>query len=163
MEKEKILNQKIKENSKIVEDIVFEIVKAFTEPLDNIMRICRNMFNSGVPMNDMELEDLLLQLPSTLYFTGEGQELVGIREDVSNMAKKEIYNEVRQKAIGTINDKNTEAEAQSLNEALNEVIYQRAYKMIRGKIEMGCEMLNSLKRINDKRRMDYQIGNGARR
>ena len=162
MEKETILNQKIIENSKVIEDIVYNIVQSFTKPLDDIMKLCRSIFNSGQPMTDVELEDLLLQLPSTLYFTGEGQEMVGIREDIAEMTKKEVYNIAREKAIGTIADKNTTAESASINEAINQIIYQRAYKLIRNKIEMGYEMINSLKRVSDRRKLDYQIGSGVR-
>lgn len=162
MKKSEVLNQVILENSKIVEEIVYEIVSSYTSELDAIMKTCRTIFNSGQPMNDDELLDLLVQLPSNMYFTGEGQEMVGLREDVSKMAKMEKYNEARKKALGTIQDKNTEAEIESLSEALNQVIYQRAYKMIKNKIEMASELLNSLKRINDRRITEQKMTGGIR-
>ena len=158
MKKEEVLNQAILENSKIIEDIVFYIVKQYTEPLDNIMRTCRTIFNSNDTISNQELEDLLSQLPTTLYFVNEGQERIGLKQDVAEMVKKEKYNIARDKATGTIADKNNTAEGATLNEALNQVIYQRSYKMIRSKVEMGQEMINSLKRIFDARMMDYQIG-----
>lgn len=158
MKKEEVLNQAILENSKIIEDIVFDIVKQYTEPLDNIMRTCRTIFNSNDTISNQELEDLLSQLPTTLYFVNEGQERIGLKQDVAEMVKKEKYNIARDKATGTIADKNNTAEGATLNEALNQVIYQRSYKMIRSKVEMGQEMINSLKRIFDARMMDYQIG-----
>ena len=162
MKKSEVLNQVILENSKIVEEIVYEIVSSYTSELDNIMKTCRTIFNSGQPMTDDELLDLLVQLPSNMYFTGEGQEMVGLREDVSKMAKMEKYNEARKKALGTIQDKNTEAEIESLSEALNQVIYQRSYKMIKNKIEMASELLNSLKRINDRRITEQKMTGGIR-
>lgn len=60
-------------------------------------------------------------------------------------------------------DKNTEAEIQSLNEALNQVIYQRSYKMIKSKVEMGQEMINSLKRVFDARMNDLELSRGVRK
>lgn len=162
MKKSEVLNQVILENSKIVEEIVYEIVSNYTSELDKIMKTCRTIFNSGQPMTDDELLDLLVQLPSNMYFTGEGQEMVGLREDVSKMAKMEKYNEARKKALGTIQDKNTEAEIESLSEALNQVIYQRSYKMIKNKIEMASELLNSLKRINDRRITEQKMTGGIR-
>lgn len=162
MKKSEVLNKTILDNSTIVEEIVYEIVSRYTGDLDNIMSTCRQIFNSGQPLNDNELQDLLVQLPSNMYFTGEGQEMVGMREDVSKMLKMEKYNEARKKATGTIQDKNTEAEIESLNEALNQVIYQRAYKMIKNKIDMASELLNSLKRINDRRLMEAKMTQGVR-
>ena len=79
------------------------------------------------------------------------------------MTRKTTYTIAREKANGTVADKNTTAEGQVINEAINEIIYQRAYKLIRAKIEMAQEMVNSLKRIFDARMMEYQIGNGVRR
>lgn len=163
MKKEEILNKTIEENSKIIENIVYEITREYTQPLDSIMSVCRGIFHSKEKITIEELEDLLTQLPTSLYFVNEGQEFVGLREDIAKMTKMEVYNEARKKAVGTVADKNTEAEIQSLNEALNQIIYQRAYKMIRNKVEMGQEMINSLKRVFDARMMDYQIGNGVRK
>ena len=127
------------------------------------MGTCKSIFQSKDKITNQEIEDLLAQLPSILYFVNEGQEAVGIKQDIAEMTKKANYNIAREKANGTVADKNTTAESQVINEAINEIIYQRAYKLIRAKIEMAQEMVNSLKRIFDARMMEYQIGNGVRR
>lgn len=158
-----LLNQEISENSKLIEDIAFNISKEFTQELDKVMGICKSIFQSKDKITNQEIEDLLAQLPSILYFVNEGQEAVGIKQDIAEMTKKANYNIAREKANGTVADKNTTAESQVINEAINEIIYQRAYKLIRAKIEMAQEMVNSLKRIFDARMMEYQIGNGVRR
>ena len=161
--KNQILNQTIQENSKVIEDIVYDIVKQYTSPLDSKMQICRDIFNSPNKITNQEIEDLLAQLPSCLYFVTEGQEIIGIRESIAEMAKKETFIIAREKAIGTIQDKNTTAEGASIEEAINQIIYNRAYKMIKSKIDMAQEMINSLKRIFDARMADYQISQGGRR
>ena len=158
-----LLNQEISENSKLIEDIAFNISREFTQELDKVMGICKSIFQSKDKITNQEIEDLLTQLPSILYFVNEGQEAVGIKQDIAEMTKKANYNIAREKANGTVADKNTTAEGQVINEAINEIIYQRAYKLIRAKIEMAQEMVNSLKRIFDARMMEYQIGNGVRR
>lgn len=163
MKENLLLNQEISENSKLIEDIAFNISKEFTQELDKVMGICKSIFQSKDKITNQEIEDLLAQLPSILYFVNEGQEAVGIKQDIAEMTKKTNYNIAREKANGTVADKNTTAEGQVINEAINEIIYQRAYKLIRAKIEMAQEMVNSLKRIFDARMMEYQIGNGVRR
>ena len=164
MIKSEVLNQKILENSKLIEDIVYEITREYTKGLDEIMINCRIIFNSKDKATNEELEDLLSQLPCALYFVAsEGQEVIGIKQDIAEMTRKENYNIAREKATGTIADKNTTAEMQVINEAINEVIYERAYKMIKSKVEMAQEMINSLKRVFDARRADYEISNGIRR
>ena len=163
MKENLLLNQEISENSKLIEDIAFNISREFTQELDKVMGICKSIFQSKDKITNQEIEDLLAQLPSILYFVNEGQEAVGIKQDIAEMTRKTNYNIAREKANGTIADKNTTAEGQVINEAINEIIYQRAYKLIRAKIEMAQEMVNSLKRIFDARMMEYQIGNGVRR
>lgn len=163
MKENLLLNQEISENSKLIEDIAFNISKEFTQELDKVMGTCKSIFQSKDKITNQEIEDLLAQLPSILYFVNEGQEAVGIKQDIAEMTRKTNYNIAREKANGTVADKNTAAEGQVINEAINEIIYQRAYKLIRAKIEMAQEMVNSLKRIFDARMMEYQIGNGVRR
>ena len=163
MKENLLLNQEISENSKLIEDIAFNISKEFTQELDKVMGTCKSIFQSKDKITNQEIEDLLAQLPSILYFVNEGQEAVGIKQDIAEMTRKTNYNIAREKANGTVADKNTTAEGQVINEAINEIIYERAYKLIRAKIEMAQEMVNSLKRIFDARMMEYQIGNGVRR
>lgn len=163
MKKEEILNKTIQENSKIIEDIVYDITREYTKQLDDIMVICRQIFTSGEKITNEELEDLLTQLPSALYFVNEGQEFVGLREDIAKITKTTNYNIIRAKATGTVADKNTTAELSVINEELNRIIYQRSYKMIKSKVEMGQEMINSLKRVYDARMNDLDISKGVRR
>lgn len=163
MKKEEILNKTIQENSKIIEDIVYDITREYTIQLDDIMVICRQIFTSGEKITNEELEDLLTQLPSALYFVNEGQEFVGLREDIAKITKTTNYNTIRAKATGTVADKNTTAELSVINEELNRIIYQRSYKMIKSKVEMGQEMINSLKRVYDARMNDLDISKGVRR
>ena len=158
-----ILNQQISENSKIIEDIVYNIVTSYTKDLDSVMGVCSTIFKSHEKASLQELEDLLGQLPSILYFVNEGQEIVGIKQDIAEMTKKSNYNIERMKAEGTVADKNSTAESAVMNEAINEIIYQRAYKMIRSKIEMAQEMINSLKRIFDARIVDANLSLGVRK
>lgn len=157
------LNQQISENSKIIEDIVYNIVTSYTKDLDLVMGVCSTIFKSQEKASLQELEDLLGQLPSILYFVNEGQEIVGIKQDIAEMTKKSNYNIERMKAEGTVADKNSTAESAVMNEAINEIIYQRAYKMIRSKIEMAQEMINSLKRIFDARIVDANLSLGVRK
>lgn len=163
MKREEILNQQIQENSKLVEDIVYNITKEYTQQLDDIMSTCRLIFTSGEKITNEELEDLLTQLPSALYFVNEGQEFVGLKEDIAKITKTTNYNIARAKATGTVADKNTTAELSVMNEELNRIIYQRSYKMIKSKVEMGQEMINSLKRVFDARMNDIDISKGVRR
>lgn len=52
-----------------------------------------------------------MNLPVLLYFCGEEQENLGIKQDVAKAIKQEKYNEVyRELQKGTISDKTSKAE-----------------------------------------------------
>lgn len=163
MKLEEVLNKEIQENSKVIEDIVYDLTRQYTKPLDDIMVICKQIFTSGEKITNEELEDLLTQLPSALYFVNEGQEFVGLKEDIAKITKTTNYNLARMKATGTVADKNSTAESAVMNEEINRIIYQRSYKMIKSKVEMGQEMINSLKRVFDARMNDVELSRGVRR
>lgn len=163
MKPEEVLNKEIQENSKVIEDIVYDLTRQYTKPLDDIMVICKQIFTSGEKITNEELEDLLTQLPSALYFVNEGQEFVGLKEDIAKITKTTNYNLARMKATGTVADKNSTAESAVMNEEINRIIYQRSYKMIKSKVEMGQEMINSLKRVFDARMNDVELSRGVRR
>lgn len=163
MNKSEIINQRIVENSKLIEDIVYDITRQYTKPLDDIMITCKAIFTSEDKITNEEIEDLLTQLPTALYFVNEGQEFVGLKEDVAKMVKMENYNIARAKAVGTVADKNSTAEGAVINEEINRIIYQRSYKMIKSKVEMGQEMINSLKRVFDARMNDLDLSRGVRK
>lgn len=163
MKPEEVLNKEIQKNSKVIEDIVYDLTRQYTKPLDDIMVICKQIFTSGEKITNEELEDLLTQLPSALYFVNEGQEFVGLKEDIAKITKTTNYNLARMKATGTVADKNSTAESAVMNEEINRIIYQRSYKMIKSKVEMGQEMINSLKRVFDARMNDVELSRGVRR
>lgn len=148
----------LEKNSDIIESIAINIVKSYAKPLDDIMDLCNTIFNSNQPATDGELEDLALRLPSCLYFTGVGQESIGIKEDIAKAVRTELFNKSRQDAKGTIADKDSIAEMASMHEAINHVIYQRAYKIMKMKMEAGYEQLNSIKKIISRRELDVRLG-----
>ena len=46
MKENLLLNQEISENSKLIEDIAFNISKEFTQELDKVMGTCKSIFQS---------------------------------------------------------------------------------------------------------------------
>ena len=108
-------------------------------------------------LTDAQLDDFTLNLSSLLYFVSAAQENLGIKEDVSRAVQKEIYNRVREKAQGTVADKDMAAELQSQNETLTTVIYNRAYKKVKLRAEAASEMVNSVKKVMTRRIADIEL------
>ena len=152
------LQKRIDANSDIVDSIVNRLVSNYCKPLDEYMEFIRNILNDTVnPPTDRELDDFTLNIPVLLYFTGEAQEALGIKEDVAKAVKQELYNEIYDKSTGTIADKTAVAELATQNEYIAHIAYQRAYKKVKLRMEAANEMLQSVKKIITRRVAEYEI------
>lgn len=142
--------------SKSIEDIVSSIVKQKCDTLDSIITAIRGMLkDDDQPITDREIEDILIQLPSVLYELMEGQEIVGIQLDLATQIYKEAQSEAYRLARGTINERNAVADIKTRREQLERIIYDRAYKIIKGKLEMAVETLNAVKKVQASRQERY--------
>ena len=88
------LQRRIDANSDIVDGIVNRLVSDYCKPLDEYMTFIKSILDDTAnPPNDKELDDFTLNIPVLLYFTGEAQEALGVKEDVAKAIKQELYNE----------------------------------------------------------------------
>lgn len=153
----KSIMTKVQKSADSLVDIVNSIVKEYCTDLDDLMEELAEVISDDI--TDTELEKAILQLSSQLYFTGTGQENIGIKEDVCKAIRSEVYNDSKSYATGTISDKTAFAELQTRQETLVLNIYNRAYKKMKQRMESGYEMLNSLKKIMNKRLAEYEMSN----
>lgn len=152
------LQKRIDANSDIVNSIVNRLVSDYCKPLDEYMEFIRNILNDTAnPPTDRELDDFTLNIPVLLYFTGEAQEALGIKEDVAKAIKQELYNEIYDKSTGTIADKTAAAELATQNEYIAHIAYQRAYKKIKLRMEAANETLQSVKKVISRRISEYDM------
>jgi len=152
------LQKRIDANSDIVDSIVNRLVSDYCKPLDEYMEFIRNILNDTAnPPTDRELDDFALNIPVLLYFTGEAQEALGVKEDVAKAVKQELYNEIYEKSTGTIADKTAAAELATQNEYIAHIAYQRAYKKVKLRMEAANEMLQSVKKVISRRMVEYEV------
>lgn len=161
-EKIKITEQRIENNTEKVECIVQRLVDDYAKPLDDYIASCSKILHDKInPPTDEELDDMCLQLPGYLYYIGEGQEALGLREDVAKAVKMELFNSAYEQAIGTIADKTATAELASQHEFIVHSCYQRAYKQLKIKYEIGLELLNSIKKVIGRRQNALNLAGRA--
>lgn len=150
---------KIQENSTYLDKISDQVVDAYSKPLDSLMLYISNLLTDSQTISDSELDTICLKLPATMYFVAQGQESLGIREDVSKAVKQEINNKVVSDSVGTIKDKECKAELETQQEYIVNVIYSRAYKKIKNKLDMSSEMLASVKKVISRRLFELELSN----
>ncbi len=144
--------ERIEQNASKVDEIVKRLVDDYCKPLDDYVAQCKAIItNKEEPPTDEELDDMCMTIPCFLYYTGEGQEALGLREDVAKAIKMELYNNTYEQAVGTIADKTATAELASQHQFIIHACYQRAYKQIKMRYEIGLELLSSIKKVIGRR------------
>ena len=106
---------RIEGKSTSIENAVNGIVDKHTKELTSIIHKIRSLLRDDTDvLTDQEIEDILLQLPMILYDITDDQEIVGLQSDLASQIYKEAYNEAYKQARGTVGDKTSVAELQTM-------------------------------------------------
>lgn len=152
------MNKSITENSHILDNLVDKIVSSYCKELDEYVSYIKKLLdNQDEPIQDIELEDFTLTLPTLLYFISDAQETLGIMEDVSKAFEKDKYNDVLSRSSGTVADKKALAELHTQNESLMRIVYGRAYKKIKLRYDSAYELLQSVKKVLNRRIAELEL------
>ena len=145
-------NERVESLTAVVREMVKNIVDEACEELDKYMGVIDEILrDSSNPVSDEELEDFTLNLPSLLYLVSARREELKVKEDVAKAIHKDVYNRVREKAQGTVADKDTAADLAAQSEAITVIVLQRAGSTIKTREEAAWEMLNSVKKVLTRR------------
>lgn len=150
------------QNTEYFTNISDSLVNAYTVDLDELMKRIK-LDTVDTEPTDSLLEHYVLELSNLLYFIGQRLENMGIKEDLSKIATKEVYNNSymdnlsREGKKPTVAELTTMAENDSKYESVITNIYSRAYRQIKYKTDAAYEMLSSLRKIISRRMQEYQL------
>lgn len=149
----------VEENSKVLDVNVNSIISPFCKDLDSyVMFVSKLLKNGENPPTNAELEDCCLNLSTLIYFAAGACETLGIRDDLSKSRYKETYHTARASIDkGTVADKDSIAELSSQSELLTNMCYNRAYKLMKGKVDAAQELLSSCKKVLSHRMLELEI------
>jgi len=146
------------------DEIINTTVENYTSHLDEIMT---TIYDELVEKEDIPIEIIerqFVKLTNTVYFIGSTLESLGIRDDLSEAMYKEVYNKEYLDQQNIQRDKKlTQATLQALadNKALYEntlnMIYARAYKIMKFKIDSANEMIRTLSKVMSRRMQESQL------
>ena len=90
-----LLQDRINNNSKLINELTNKLVADYCKQLDDYVRFIQGILQDNQhPPTAEELDDFVMNLPVLLYFCGEAQENLGIKQDVAKAVKQEKYNEI---------------------------------------------------------------------
>ena len=153
------LKTKVEDHSSALMEIVDGIIEPYCKDLDRYVGFIRDCLKDGEnPPTNEELDDFCLNLSTLIYFAGGMCEQLGIRDDISRSVYKEVYHTARSElTTGTISDKDSLAELQSQAELVTNICYNRAYKIMKAKVENAQELLGSCKKVLSRRMSEYEL------
>ncbi len=143
------IKDKVEEHSKTINQLVEDTIKPYVKDLDKYVQFIRDCLKDGEnPPTDAELDDFVLNLSTLIYWASGACEQLGIRDDISKAVYKEMYHSKRNELnSGTVADKDSIAELESIQEQITNIVYNRAYKTMKAKIENAQELLSSAKKV----------------
>lgn len=160
MQVNKELQDKVETDSSVIENIVIDIVDKQTKELDDYIKNIKTVLE--VDSDDLTLDELnriMIRLCSYAYFIVSKQELLGIRQDISEAIRAERYNEAYMNiSVGTVAKKTAQASDAVKEETVTALIYSRAYKILKGKYESTNRMIDAIKKIISSRIQTMQLG-----
>ena len=148
-------------------NITDNLVSAYMNDIDALMlRVNADVVDTEA--SDSTLEKYILELSNALYFVGTKLEGMGIKDDLSKLAAKEVFNNAYLDAPvdskgkkPTVAEITAMAEDESRYETIMNNIYSRAYRQIKFKVDAAYEMLASLRKILSKRMQDAMLNNST--
>ena len=150
---------KVEEDGELIDKMINQILKPYSADLDSYVEFIMNVLKDDEkPPTDTELDDFAVNLSTLIFFASVGCERLGVRDDLAVMHYKEVYNSIRTSlGKGTVADKNTEAELQAQEERVVSIVFNKAYKMMKAKVESAQEILSSVKKVITHRISDNEL------
>lgn len=151
----------VEDNSAKIDSIVNAILTPYSKDLDKYVYFIKDCLKDGEnPPTDAELDDWCMNLSTYIYFAGGMCEQLGIRDDISKAVWKETYHTTRNDLErGTVADKDSQAELASQQEQLTNICYNRAYRIMKSKVENAQELLQSCKKVLSRRMQEQALTN----
>ena len=153
------IQSKVESHSTVLSNIVDSIIEPYCKDLDRYVMFIKECLHDGEtpPTND-ELDDFCMNLSTLIYFAGGMCEQLGIRDDISKAVYKEVYNDARSAlSDGTVADKDSIAELQAQQEQITNVCYNRAYRIVKAKVDAAQELLASCKKVLTRRTQEFEL------
>lgn len=153
------IQENIESNAGALDNIVNDIIDPYCHDLDRYVSFIRDCLGDGEnPPTSDELDDFCMNLSTLIYFASGMTENLGIRDDISRAVYKEMYHTARaSQDKGTVADKDSLAELASQEEFIVSSAYNRAYKMMKAKVESAQELLSSVKKVLSRRMQEAEL------
>ena len=145
------------------------ILDEYSKDLDEKVTAIRTYLNN-VRLYDLDfdlpsLQKALLDLTSTIFFTNEKLERLGVLEDVSKLQYQTTYNQAYLDKQGSyeagtkysVQQLKSYADQEALSDSILNSIYSHCAKILKAKIDSANEVSKALSKILSSRMLEMQM------
>ena len=152
------IQENIESNAGALDTIVNDIIAPYCRDLDKYVGFIKECLKDGEnPPTNEELDDFCMNLSTYIYFAGGTCQYLCIRDDIAKAVYKEMYHTARaSQSSGTVADKDSLAELASQEEYIVSAAYNRAYKIMKSKVDNAQELLSSCKKVLTRRISEFE-------
>lgn len=152
---------KIETNGNTVDEIVHSIIKDTTVELDNYINLVRNTFLSSNDILDDDLDRIVLRIPVYLYPLIVLAQQIEIRKGLAKEQASYEKNDILLTATGTVQQKEAFALNQTAKDRMIQIAYATASSVISDKIDGAMAILDSAKKVQQRRMKEKVLTNQA--
>lgn len=144
-------------------DIVEEILAPIRDYDLYIRETDENFMEKGNNISTQELCNSLMGLSMELYYLNTFVETLSLSVDIAKTKRNDNYNSHMISDMGKVSIAHKQALAENMviSDELTLLCYQNAYKIAKGKLEKGYEIVNSIKKILNIREQEFQLTNST--
>ena len=143
------LQLSVEQNSEQLNAILDDLVKEYTDAMDEYIDKIRVFLEAGVEQLTLEeLNNIMLRISTYNYFLAGRLEKAGIKSSVAQAVRDEAYNKAyRNHITGTVEHKKAIANESIVDEEVINIIYGRLYKLLKSKYDSAVRLIEGLRKI----------------
>lgn len=153
--------QKVEQSGQQVDQMVAAIIGDTTKELDAYLDIVRQCFLTNVEILDDDLDRIVLRIPVYLYPLIVLAQQIEIRKGLAKEQATFAENEALLTVTGTVQEKKAKAENQTAEGRITQLAYTTASSVIQRKIDGAMAILDSTKKVQQRRLKEKALTNAA--
>ena len=155
------IRESVESGSLQVADMVNSIIGNNSQEIDDYINIVRHSFLNDSQILDGDLDKIILKIPVYIYYLTQVLQEIDIRKGISAENAQYVENETLINSTGTVAEKQAKAQNATVNNRVVQLAYKNAAGKIQAKINAAMEILNSAKRVQQRRLEEMKLTKAA--
>ncbi len=135
------------------EPILSSLIDDCCRDLDRYVDQIRDHFSDISKVDNLTLDNFILNIPILIYYVNAKVERLGLKSDLSSIERKRQLTEkmAEMDHLKNKSEKQILSELQTVDSVILDEICDRAYKIVKSKVDTAYEILASCKKIMSRR------------